>query len=104
MGQMPADALGACGTAAAPQPAIGTKRRLPARAEHRHAALERPGCDPPLQELLGSGAIHSPVVLRAAKAEIQQLIKFVAINYLAVVKAIKKRNRHLQARCKPAGA
>lgn len=30
------------------------------------------------------------------RMQVQDLIKFVALNYLAVVKAIKKRNRHLQ--------
>jgi hypothetical protein len=32
--------------------------------------------------------------LSGLRAQIRQLIKFVALNYLAVVKAIKKRNRH----------
>jgi RNA polymerase II subunit A small phosphatase-like protein len=32
--------------------------------------------------------------LTALREQIRQLIKFVALNYLAVVKAIKKRNRH----------
>lgn len=32
--------------------------------------------------------------LSALREQIRQLIKFVALNYLAVVKAIKKRNRH----------
>jgi hypothetical protein len=52
----------------------------------------------PLQELLDGDAIDDPAVLSGAKTDIQQLIKFVALNYLAVVKAIKKRNRHLQVR------
>lgn len=34
--------------------------------------------------------------LKEVQSEIQELIKFVALNYLAVVKAIKKRNRHLK--------
>lgn len=38
--------------------------------------------------------------LSELRAQIRQLIKFVALNYLAVVKAIKKRNRH----CKVGGA
>ncbi|KAG1661655.1 hypothetical protein FOA52_007536 [Chlamydomonas sp. UWO 241] len=33
--------------------------------------------------------------LRLLRVEVQELIKFVALNYVAVVKAIKKRNRHL---------
>jgi len=32
--------------------------------------------------------------LSELRTQIRQLIKFVALNYLAVVKAIKKRNRH----------
>jgi len=41
----------------------------------------------------------SPVraqTLTELRADVQELIKYVALNYLAVVKAIKKRNRHLQ--------
>jgi len=34
--------------------------------------------------------------LLALRVELQELIKYVALNYLAVVKAIKKRNRHLK--------
>ena len=34
--------------------------------------------------------------LTQLRGEVQELIKFVALNYLAVVKAIKKRNRHLK--------
>ena len=34
--------------------------------------------------------------LAQLRLEVQELIKFVALNYLAVVKAIKKRNRHLR--------
>lgn len=34
--------------------------------------------------------------LTGLRAEIKELIKYVALNYLAVVKAIKKRNRHLK--------
>lgn len=34
--------------------------------------------------------------LSALRAEIKDLQKYVALNYLAVVKAIKKRNRHLK--------
>jgi hypothetical protein len=36
--------------------------------------------------------------LSELRAQIRQLIKFVALNYLAVVKAIKKRNRHCKVR------
>ena len=34
--------------------------------------------------------------LKAMRSEVQELIKYVALNYLAVVKSIKKRNRHLK--------
>ncbi|KAJ9513226.1 hypothetical protein QJQ45_029513 [Haematococcus lacustris] len=34
--------------------------------------------------------------LEELRSDVQELIKFVALNYLAVVKAIKKRNRHLK--------
>eukprot|EP00798_Chlamydomonas_sp_ICE-L_P022504 gene22504-29630_t len=36
------------------------------------------------------------IQLAALRAEIQELIKYVALNYVAVVKSIKKRNRHLR--------
>lgn len=36
--------------------------------------------------------------LTRLRSDIRELIKFVALNYLAVVKAIKKRNRHLRVR------
>jgi RNA polymerase II subunit A small phosphatase-like protein len=41
-----------------------------------------------------TAAALSSEQLSALRDEIRQLIKFVALNYLAVVKAIKKRNRH----------
>jgi RNA polymerase II subunit A small phosphatase-like protein len=44
-----------------------------------------------------SAAALSSEQLAALRDEIRQLIKFVALNYLAVVKAIKKRNRHCKA-------
>ncbi|KAF6263587.1 hypothetical protein COO60DRAFT_376205 [Scenedesmus sp. NREL 46B-D3] len=44
-----------------------------------------------------SPAALSSQQLSALRDEIRQLIKFVALNYLAVVKAIKKRNRHCKA-------
>jgi SPX domain protein involved in polyphosphate accumulation len=34
--------------------------------------------------------------LGGLRAEVQELNKYVALNYVAVVKCIKKRNRHLQ--------
>ncbi|GFR46786.1 hypothetical protein Agub_g8417 [Astrephomene gubernaculifera] len=44
----------------------------------------------------GNSAAGSVSQLTALRSEIKELIKFVALNYLAVVKAIKKRNRHLR--------
>lgn len=45
---------------------------------------------------------YTPARLARVRGEIQELIKFVALNYLAVVKAIKKRNRHFKVCCCPA--
>lgn len=42
--------------------------------------------------------------LSELRSQIRQLIKFVALNYLAVVKAIKKRNRHCKVRHNVTGA
>ena len=47
------------------------------------------------QATLQSGNI-SRTQLSLLRTEIQELIKYVALNYIAVVKAIKKRNRHLK--------
>ncbi|WIA08413.1 hypothetical protein OEZ85_007851 [Tetradesmus obliquus] len=47
-----------------------------------------------LSKHTSSAAVLSSEQLSALRDEIRQLIKFVALNYLAVVKAIKKRNRH----------
>lgn len=44
----------------------------------------------------GSGACAGLQQLTQLRTEIKELIKFAALNYLAVVKAIKKRNRHLR--------
>lgn len=44
-----------------------------------------------LQHLAGSSSVQ----LKQLRSDIKELIKFVALNYLAVVKAIKKRNRHM---------
>jgi SPX domain protein involved in polyphosphate accumulation len=41
---------------------------------------------------------NSSAELSELRCDVQELIKFVALNYLAVVKAIKKRNRHLKVR------
>ncbi|GLI62617.1 hypothetical protein VaNZ11_005280 [Volvox africanus] len=49
-----------------------------------------------LQSLGGPSGGGSAQQLSVVRAEIKELIKFVALNYLAVVKAIKKRNRHLK--------
>lgn len=37
--------------------------------------------------------------MAALRSDIQDLRKFVVLNYVAVVKAVKKRNRHLRAAC-----
>ncbi|GAX76658.1 hypothetical protein CEUSTIGMA_g4104.t1 [Chlamydomonas eustigma] len=44
----------------------------------------------------GQALWRSAEELNMLRIEVQELIKFVALNYLAVVKAIKKRNRHLK--------
>ncbi len=54
------------------------------------------------QALLSGGGIGR---LDEVRAEVQALTKFVALNYVAVVKAVKKRNRHLKvhwSRCSQA--
>lgn len=38
----------------------------------------------------------SPAKLSQLRAELTDLRKFVVLNYIAVIKAAKKRNRHLQ--------
>lgn len=35
------------------------------------------------------------------RSEVTDLRKFVVLNYIAVIKAFKKRNRHLQVMCFP---
>lgn len=37
--------------------------------------------------------------MAALRAELRELRKWVALNYVAVVKAVKKRNRHLRGAC-----
>ncbi len=39
--------------------------------------------------------------MAALRAELRELRKWVALNYVAVVKAVKKRNRHLRGACAP---
>ena len=77
-------------------------RRAAAVRSAAAAAISAPSrtspTPPRAQELLGSDAIDVPGALSGAKTDIRLLIKFVALNYLAVVKAIKKRNRHLKVR------
>ena len=51
---------------------------------------------PLLQAALSGVPSNGAAGLAAIQREIKELIKFVALNYLAVVKAIKKRNRHLK--------
>lgn len=48
------------------------------------------------QLLLANTATSSSAKLHQLNSEIKELIKFVALNYLAVVKAIKKRNKELK--------
>ncbi|KAG2489703.1 hypothetical protein HYH03_011810 [Edaphochlamys debaryana] len=57
-----------------------------------------------LRTLHASTRASTVAELTALRAEIQELIKFVALNYLAVVKAIKKRNRHLRERFGPSAS
>ncbi|KAG2452881.1 hypothetical protein HYH02_002225 [Chlamydomonas schloesseri] len=49
-----------------------------------------------LATLCSNNGTSTVAQLTGLRAEIKELIKFVALNYLAVVKAIKKRNRHLK--------
>jgi SPX domain protein involved in polyphosphate accumulation len=49
-----------------------------------------------LQATFSHIGANSSAELSELRCEVQELIKFVALNYLAVVKAIKKRNRHLK--------
>jgi uncharacterized protein (DUF2461 family) len=46
-----------------------------------------------LEQQMACGSLNAQQ-LSELRSQIRQLIKFVALNYLAVVKAIKKRNRH----------
>ncbi|KIZ04779.1 hypothetical protein MNEG_3173 [Monoraphidium neglectum] len=51
-----------------------------------------------LEELAAAGAATRDArALAQVRSDISALIKFVALNYLAVVKAIKKRNRHFKS-------
>ncbi len=50
------------------------------------------------QAALAGAALLEQSALASLQSEISELIKFVALNYLAVVKAIKKRNRHFKVR------
>ncbi len=40
--------------------------------------------------------------LARARTGVQELRKYVALNYVAIIKAAKKRNKHLQVRGEPA--
>lgn len=86
---------------AAPDAAPSLRR--PALTPHP-AVLSPLRARPPQCALSGSGGCVAPPELRATKAAIDKLIKFVALNYLAVVKAIKKRNRHFLAAFGEVGA
>lgn len=50
-----------------------------------------------LETVLQTSHVQSSTVVDQVRVELKQLIKFVALNYLAVVKAIKKRNRQFKA-------
>ena len=51
-----------------------------------------------LQAILGGlqGGSPSALGLARCRAELMDLRKFVVLNYIAVIKAVKKRNRHLK--------
>lgn len=49
-----------------------------------------------LQVAMQDLAQCSPAKLSQLRAELTDLRKFVVLNYIAVIKAAKKRNRHLQ--------
>ena len=51
-----------------------------------------------LQAILGGlqGGAPSAMGLARCRAELMDLRKFVVLNYIAVIKAVKKRNRHLK--------
>ena len=53
-----------------------------------------------VQAILGGLPGGSPSVMGLARcrAELMDLRKFVVLNYIAVIKAVKKRNRHLKVR------
>jgi hypothetical protein len=59
-----------------------------------------PGPACPRQAMLGSLGPRSPAAaLAQLRAEVQDLRKYAVLNYVAVIKAIKKRNRHLRDAC-----
>eukprot|EP00879_Flechtneria_rotunda_P009513 GHRR01009957.1.p1 GENE.GHRR01009957.1~~GHRR01009957.1.p1 ORF type:complete len:595 (+),score=267.24 GHRR01009957.1:898-2682(+) len=70
-------------------------------APHSPSSCRMVNAAPCLQAALAQHAVSlallTPDQLAALRADIRQLIKFVALNYMAVVKAIKKRNRHCKA-------
>lgn len=63
------------------------------------AVLHRPVClQASLASLTAGPRAASPQALAALQAEVKELIKWVALNYLATVKAIKKRNKNMKVR------
>ena len=52
-----------------------------------------------LQAVLADSEHDSQSWFAQFRAEVTDLRKFVVLNYIAVIKAVKKRNRHLQVGC-----
>ncbi|KAK9814688.1 hypothetical protein WJX72_009831 [[Myrmecia] bisecta] len=52
-----------------------------------------------LEAVMDSGAELSPRALAQYRAELTELRKYCVLNYIAVIKAVKKRNRHLREAC-----
>lgn len=49
-----------------------------------------------LQAIMQGLTTKPPAALTSFRSEVQDLKKYVVLNYVAVIKAIKKRNRHLK--------
>ena len=63
-----------------------------------HAVCSLPACVHS-QELMAAVTAQPPAGLQAVRVEANALRKFAVLNYVAVVKAVKKRNRHLRRAC-----
>lgn len=62
-------------------------------AHEEHLALS-------LNDALANNSQNSdPASIEALRCQLQELRKYVMLNYVAVVKAVKKRNRHLSSAC-----